>query len=136
MLEGEGRSIFQCGREVTGKEISEVQETVGLFKNLSRTELAATICEHLEWFTASGGYKLDACMKLLEKLEAKDFFRLPAKREEYQRDGPGKEIPLTGRTDQLPGHSCFRADLAPKCLTISPSSCNRGCGRTILSLIP
>ena len=50
MLEREGRSIFQCGREVTGKEISEIQETVGLFTNLSRTELTATICEHLEWF--------------------------------------------------------------------------------------
>jgi len=32
---------------------------------LSRTELAATICEHLGWMTASGGYKIDACMKLL-----------------------------------------------------------------------
>jgi len=73
MLEREGRSIFQCGREVTGKEISEIKETVGLFTNLSRTELTATICEHLEWFTASGGYKLDACMKLLEKLEAENF---------------------------------------------------------------
>ena len=54
---------------MTGKEISEIKETVGLFTNLSRTELNATICEHLEWFTASGGYKLDACMKLLEVYE-------------------------------------------------------------------
>ncbi len=74
MLEREGRSIFQCGREGTVKEISEIQETVGLFTNLSRTELTATICEHLEWFTASGGYKLDACMKLLEKLMIKKMF--------------------------------------------------------------
>ena len=111
MLKGEGRSIFQCGREVTGKEISEIKETVGLFTNLSRTELTATICEHLEWFTASGGYKLDACMKLLEKLEAEDFFRLPAKREEYQRNGPGKDIPLTGRTDPGPDIDCKLKEL-------------------------
>jgi hypothetical protein len=99
MLQREGGSIFQCGREVIGKEISEIKETVGLFSNLSRTELTATICEHLEWFTASGGYKLDACMKLLEKLEAEGYFRLPAKREEYQSNRPGKDILLASRTD-------------------------------------
>jgi hypothetical protein len=33
MLQREGGSVFQCGREVTGKEISEIQETVGLFPN-------------------------------------------------------------------------------------------------------
>ena len=55
------RSIFQCGREITSEEIDEIQETVRLFQALSRTELAATICEHLGWFTASGGYKTDAC---------------------------------------------------------------------------
>jgi len=79
--------------------LHQIKETVGLFTNLSRTELTATICEHLEWFTASGGYKLDACTKLLEKLEAKGYFRLPAKQEEYQRNGPEKNIPLTSRTD-------------------------------------
>jgi hypothetical protein len=111
MLQREGGSIFQCGREVTGKEISEIKETVGLFSNLSRTELNATICEHLEWFTASGGYKLDACMKLLEKLEAKGFFRLPAKQEEYQRNRPGKAIPLTNRTDHSPDIDCKLKEL-------------------------
>ena len=99
MLQRGSGSVFQCGREVTVKEISEIRETVGLFSHLSLSELNATICEHLEWFTASGGYKLDACMKLLEKLEAEGFFRLPAKREEYQRNRPGKAICLTRRTD-------------------------------------
>jgi len=113
MLQREGRSIFQCCREVTGKEISEIKETVGLFSNLSRTELNATICEHLEWFTASGGYKLDACMKLLEKLETEGFFRLPAKQEEYQRNRPGKDIPLTSRTDPSPDLDCKLKELGP-----------------------
>ncbi|OQY15507.1 MAG: hypothetical protein B6I32_07020, partial [Desulfobacterium sp. 4572_20] len=113
MLQRESGSIFQCGREVTGKEISEIKETVGLFTNLSRTELNATICEHLEWFTASGGYKLDACMKLLEKLEAEGYFRLPAKQEEYQRNGPGKDIPLTSRTDPRPDIDCKLKELSP-----------------------
>ena len=111
MLQRKGRSVFQCGREVTGKEISEIKETVGLFSNLSRTELNATICEHLEWFTAAGGYKLDACMKLLEKLEAEGYFRLPAKQEEYQRNRPGKIISLTSRTDPSPDIDCKLKEL-------------------------
>jgi hypothetical protein len=54
MLQREGKSIIQCGREVPGKEISAIREMVGLFPNLSRTELTATLCEYLDWFTASG----------------------------------------------------------------------------------
>lgn len=69
-----------CGRGVTHKEIKEVQETVSLFSNLSRYELTETICEHLNWRTASGSNKFDACLKMLEKLEAKGFLQLPAKR--------------------------------------------------------
>ena len=63
MLQGGKVSIFQCGREITNRELNEIQETVGFFPNLSLSELTATLCEHLEWFTASGGYKLDACNK-------------------------------------------------------------------------
>ena len=74
-------SILQSGREISRQELDEIQETVGVFPRLSRTELAATICEHLGWMTASGGYKIDACMKLLEKLESKGFVELPEKRQ-------------------------------------------------------
>ncbi|MCK5606067.1 hypothetical protein KAR91_29480 [Candidatus Pacearchaeota archaeon] len=65
MPQREVRAIFQCGREITRQQLDEIQETVGLFPSLSRTELAATICEHLGWLTASVNYKLNACMKLL-----------------------------------------------------------------------
>jgi len=113
MLQRKDRSVFQSGREVTVKEISEIQETVCSFPNLSLSELTATICEHLEWFTASGGYKLDACMKLLEKLEAKDLMQLPARREEYQRNRSQKPIPLTNRTDPSPDINCTLRQLGP-----------------------
>jgi len=39
-----------------------------LFPGLTRVELARTLSETLGWFTASGGYKIDACLKLLERL--------------------------------------------------------------------
>ena len=37
-----------CGRPITYGEVAQIQETVKLFVNLSRKELAHTICEHLE----------------------------------------------------------------------------------------
>lgn len=73
-------SIVQCGREISEKELELIRETVELFPKLSQRDLAETICEHLGWFTASGNYKREACLKLLYKLEAKGFFRLPKKR--------------------------------------------------------
>ena len=50
-------SIIQCGRCVSQQEIELIRETVNLFPQLSRTELAKTISENLKWFTASGSNK-------------------------------------------------------------------------------
>jgi hypothetical protein len=80
MHQTETRSMFQSDREITREEIDEIQETVQLFPALSRSELARTICEHLGWFTATGGYKTDACLKLLTRLEGRGRLRLPPKR--------------------------------------------------------
>jgi len=99
MLKKRRGSILQSGREISMQELDEIQETVGVFPRLSRTELAATICEHLGWMTASGGYKIDACMKLLEKLESKGFVKLPEKQQRPQRQQSGKNIALTSKTE-------------------------------------
>lgn len=96
MLKKRRRSILQSGREISRQELDEIQETVGVFPRLSRTELAATICEHPGWMTASGGYKIDACMKLLEKLESKGFVELPEKRQRLQGQ---QHIALTSKTE-------------------------------------
>ena len=111
MLQGRGKSIFQSGREVTNLEICEIQETVELFPKLSRSELAATLCENLQWLTASGNYKMDACMKLLEKLERKGLLRLPRKQEEYRRHLSEKPISLTSRTDSKADMTCGLRDI-------------------------
>jgi len=96
MHQAETRSIFQCGRQITVEELNEIHDTVRLFPALSRSELAQTICEHLGWLTASGGYKRDACLKLLSRLEGKGFLKLPGKRAlSPQSHAP---IPLTPRT--------------------------------------
>ncbi|MCP4985095.1 MAG: DUF4338 domain-containing protein [Colwellia sp.] len=58
-----------------------------------------TISEHLEWFTASGGNKVDACMKLLIKLEEMGTVTLRAKQKRYQLRKYGERVSITGRTD-------------------------------------
>jgi len=72
--------IVQCGREINAEELKQIRETVETFWRLSRIELAQTVCEHLGWHTASGTNKVDACLKLLIRLETQGLIQLPAKR--------------------------------------------------------
>jgi hypothetical protein len=60
--------------------LEQVQETVQMFKNLSRKELALTICEHLKWETPNGKLKINSALSLLEQLESHGIVILPAKR--------------------------------------------------------
>ena len=60
----------ECGRAFSAEEIREIGETVAWLPRLARSELAATVCEHLDWRTASGTPKRQACQRLLERLEA------------------------------------------------------------------
>lgn len=78
-------NIEQCGRKITPQEIESIIETIKTFPNLSLTTLIETICEHLEWFTATGRYKNDACSKLLQKLETANAITLPKKRKHAKR---------------------------------------------------
>lgn len=84
------------GRRFTPEELSEIQETVKIFSNLSLTELVQTICEHMDWLTPSGTYKTDACRKLLEQLEARGKIRLPTKLKVVKKR---EEVVLTPRSE-------------------------------------
>jgi hypothetical protein len=99
MLQIGQSSLVQCGREISSEEIDLIRETAQVFWRLSRPELSKTICEHLGWFTASGGYKVDACGKLLEKLEARGVVTLPSKVSRPRRkDGVMPVVRATERT--------------------------------------
>lgn len=109
MLQRNDPALVWCGRPITHQEIKEVQETVSLFPNLSRKEVSLTICEHLNWYTASGNNKVDACMKMLEKLEDFNILQLPAKR--AKNKSIKTKIPITSRTDPQPAIICKLCDL-------------------------
>src|SRR5712691_9934899 len=87
------------GRRFTRKQLAQVQETVERFPKLTRTELARTVCEHLNWKTPNGKLKVESCLTLLEKLEAHGVVSLPAvqARQEQQRRVPqlDKDTPKT-----------------------------------------
>ena len=68
------------GRRFTRKQLRQVRETVQTFKNLSRKELALTLCEHLRWLTPNGKLKINSCLTLLDELESQGIVALPAKR--------------------------------------------------------
>ena len=96
MGQGKAVRIIQSGREITEEDVEHVKEVVRDFVGLSRKELAATICEHWGWVTASGANKEEACGKLLVKLEQQGEIRLPEKQAQFVR-GPTKRIEKTPR---------------------------------------
>ena len=53
-------ALLQSGRRFQPEELEQICTTVESFPGLTRTELARTLCEHLDWRTASGRAKLDA----------------------------------------------------------------------------
>lgn len=69
-----------CGREFTGEEIFLIQEVVETCGGISRTELAHTVCELLDWKRVNGGLKARECRDLLERLESQGVLTLPAKK--------------------------------------------------------
>lgn len=106
-------SMTRCGREITPQELEDIQETVKLFWRLSRVELAKTICENLEWFSATGGYKVDACLKLLEILEKKGLVQIPEKRMGLSKKRSPSLISLTTRTEPRPDIVGALKDVSP-----------------------
>lgn len=70
-----------CGREFSAAEIAELCATVAWLPGLPRQELAATLCEHLAWFTLSGTPKIQACQEFLERLQAAGLLVLPPVRQ-------------------------------------------------------
>ena len=100
MSESGRQGAMQGGRKISAEEVEQIRETVELLPGLAVNELAATICEHLEWYTAGGGLKVDACLKLLNKLEAEGVLELTKRQRarRYKSYTRNDEIVISGRT--------------------------------------
>ena len=106
------KSTTFCGRRFTRKQLCEIQQTVHSFPALSRQELAKTICEHLQWYTPSGGYRVSACLTVLKNLQQFWVVRLSEKIACKQR-GALKQIVWTQRSAPQANIDCELAELLP-----------------------
>lgn len=76
----EKEATLLSGRWFSEQELQDAKYIVRMFPQLSRYELAKTICEGLSWVAPNGKYKIEACQQLLEKLEKQSEIVLPKKR--------------------------------------------------------
>lgn len=112
-----GKSIRQGLREFTAEELAHIQQVTASFPNLSRCVLAATLSEHLQWYSPSGTLKWNNCLMLLERLEQLGLIVLPPKRPTIRKN-PDKPPTLTDRTRAPSPLRGILPELAP--VTLAP----------------
>jgi hypothetical protein len=85
-----------CGREFSGAEVQLIAALVQRCAGLSRMELAATVCELLQWQRPGGGLKARECRELLERLDGQGVLQLPPKRQ-TKPVGSRTRVPVSAR---------------------------------------
>lgn len=71
------KNLHFCGIPVSEADLALIEEIIRDCFNLSRTELAYTVCELLDWHRPNGSLKGHECRFFLEDLEEKGILRLP-----------------------------------------------------------
>jgi hypothetical protein len=113
MGRAEAGDWVQCGREFSAQEINDIRETVAWLPGLARSELAATVCEHMDWRTASGTPKRQACQSLLERLETAGLVELPSLRLNKGHTGKRAGVALSERSARVRPVAGPLRDFAP-----------------------
>lgn len=81
-----GNGLCFCGRALAGAELDLIRQITREFGNLALTELAATICELLEWRRPNGGLKSRECYLFLQQLQSRGWLPwLPAPQPRHRR---------------------------------------------------
>ena len=121
-----------CGREFTGEELSLIREVVESCAGISRTELAYTVCELLDWKRAGGGLKARECRDLLEGLESQGLLTLPGKKSSGSKAPRRSLVPSEGvqRQSSLSGSV---EEFAPVAVELVKSREQRQLFRELLS---
>ena len=101
-----------CVQIVKNQQLFEIAEIIETFPNLSRTELANTVCELFSWKRPTGRLKSVECRKFLERLDEKGTISLPACRKQYANRGAA-EVQRTGKADIQPTISAGLKELSP-----------------------
>jgi hypothetical protein len=111
-----------CGRALSHGELELIVGITGSCTGVSRTELAATVCELLDWRRSNGRLKSRECWALLEQLEAAGELELPRRRATKPK-GVRTAVPrsVRGEAPDEPLRAPL-ADLTPLTLTRVESS--------------
>ncbi|MDP3889475.1 MAG: IS4 family transposase [bacterium] len=100
------------GRKFRKQQIIDIQKTVSTFPGLSRSELAHTICEHVNWTTPRGTNRIQTCLNALEEMEASGIIRLPEKRAQIKK-AKQRKIIYTDLTHNAQPIHCPLNELMP-----------------------
>jgi hypothetical protein len=105
-----------CGRSVNHQQLEEINEIVETFPQLSRSELANTICELFSWKRPTGKLKSVECRQFLERLDEEGIIKLPASRKPHAGRGAAK-VQRSTKADIQPGICVKLKELSPIVLT-------------------
>ena len=94
-MAADGSVMTFKGRELRSDELDVIRDVVGTFGQLSRQELANTVCELLDWRRPNGRLKTSEARELLEMLDGAGQIALPAASRRGRPRGSKTKIPLT-----------------------------------------
>lgn len=97
---GDGLSF--CGHALTETELALIRQITREFANLALTELAATVCELLEWRRPNGGLKSRECYLFLRELHRRGWLPwLPSPQPRHRRMRPVAPVEPVGPSSAL-----------------------------------
>ena len=91
----------QGDREFVYEDIQLILQTFKMYPTLSQSELLETVCENLNWLTASGLPKRHACKQLLFQMEEQGLVQLPQKRGQGAKSRSSPEKTLQTDTPEI-----------------------------------
>ena len=100
---------MSSGREITGEEMDIIKWARSTYPNLSRSELAGTVCELIGWVTPAGDAKIPQCMAFFAKMEAEGKLDLPAIK---TRQAATRKIARLNDADMLEATDCGDIELS------------------------
>jgi len=101
-----------CGQPVTQTQLQLIVDCVHRYPNLSREELANTLCEWLDWRRPSGGLKARECREFLLFLQQHSIIKLPALRAGRPL-GSSTVIPCTTLGNPNESWQCALSEVQP-----------------------
>lgn len=81
MLAAHTKKFHFCGQPVSAQELEVIKSVISDCAGISRTELASTLCEIMDWRRQNCKLKTVECRAFLEELDVKSILQLPVRRQ-------------------------------------------------------